>query len=88
MQQQVESVGQLVAVSQTSGLGLGGLGGVGGLGGDGGGLGFFLMGYDACVAAAQEDVSKVVSKAQPALHAQGHNDHQGTLGLTASLRIL
>lgn len=48
MQQQVESAGQLVAVSQASGLGLGGLGGVGGLGGDGGGLGFFLMGYDAC----------------------------------------
>ena len=48
MQQQVESAGQLVAVSQTSGLGAGGLGGVGGLGGLGGGLGLFLMGYEAC----------------------------------------
>ena len=50
MQQQVESLGQLVAVSQTSGLGAGGLGGVGGLGGLGGGLGLFLMGYEACAA--------------------------------------
>ncbi len=48
MQQQVESAGQLVAVSHTSGLGAGGLGGVGGLGGLGGGLGLFLMGYEAC----------------------------------------
>ncbi len=51
MQQQVEPGGQLVAVSQTSGLGLGGVGGPGAGGGTGGGvggLGVFLMGYDAC----------------------------------------
>lgn len=47
MQQQVEAGGQLVAVSHTSGLGLGGDGGPGvggGTGGGVGGLGVFLMG--------------------------------------------
>jgi hypothetical protein len=47
MQQQVAPGGQLVAVSQTSGLGAGGLGGPGaggGVGGLGGGFGEVLIG--------------------------------------------